>query len=308
MALGSSANQSPRKVAIHCPDRIIFEKVVEYLQHDGKNWIVSEPKEEWLEYWDDDGVETCVSVSDRTLSYSRKKFYQSQGITVVSFQDYLQLTSPLGQYSNSGLSMQYPTVVYSSLQQALATGYSSSLPLLTPIVFDVGDVVFISIECTYSNDLRNPRDTEGEVIGIEELEGKQRMRVKWQNGQTNGLYYVKDLMKKSSKKPKEIPKLDESKLDPLIIDESIKKEITAVLKQHEHSVKIFEEWGLGEVIEYGRGMTFMFYGPPGTGKTWGATCIAKAMGRELLIIGAAEIQSQEPGGANRNIQAAVSSS
>lgn len=99
-------------------------------------------------------------------------------------------------------------------------------------------------------------------------------------------------------------KLDEEKLTPLVIDPDTKKEIVAVLKQHEHAAKIFEEWGLDEVIEYGKGMTFMFYGSPGTGKTWAANCMAKAMGTELLVIGAAEIQSQEPGGANRNIQAA----
>lgn len=100
--------------------------------------------------------------------------------------------------------------------------------------------------------------------------------------------------------------IDLTKLDAVILDEASKSEIEAVLKQHKHGKKIFEEWGLGESIEYGKGMTFLFYGPPGTGKTWCANCMAKAIGTEIISIGGAEIFSSEPGGANRNIQNAFS--
>lgn len=100
---------------------------------------------------------------------------------------------------------------------------------------------------------------------------------------------------------------DFSPLEKLVIDKAAKEEITSVLKQHSNQQKIFSEWGLGDVIEYGRGMTFLFYGPPGTGKTWGAKCIAKVMGKDLITVGAAEIQTSEPGGANRNIQNAFAS-
>lgn len=110
--------------------------------------------------------------------------------------------------------------------------------------------------------------------------------------------------KKSKAKAPAMHKLNEAKLDALVISTDVKVEITSVLKQHQNHSKLFDEWGLGDVIEYGRGMTFMFYGGPGTGKTWGAHCIAKAMGTELLVVSAAEIQSSEPGGANRAIQQA----
>lgn len=99
-------------------------------------------------------------------------------------------------------------------------------------------------------------------------------------------------------------KVDLEKLEALVLNESAKQEIVALLKQHEHGTKLFEEWGLGETIEYGKGMTFLFHGGPGTGKTWGANCIAKSLGKKLSVISAAEIQSSEPGGANRAIQAA----
>lgn len=98
--------------------------------------------------------------------------------------------------------------------------------------------------------------------------------------------------------------LDLTPFDQLVMDKTTKDEIIAVLRQHEHSKKIFEDWGLGELIPYGRGMTYLFYGGPGTGKTWAAHCMAKATGKELLTIGAAEIWSSEPGASNRAIQAA----
>jgi len=139
--------------------------------------------------------------------------------------------------------------------------------------------------------------------------------ISWDNGSRN-IYSILDAKivphhdapkpkgKTGWKKGDKSATLDTTKLDPLIIDPAIKSEIVALLQQHKHADKIFDEWGLGELIEYGRGMTLMFHGGPGTGKTFGARCIAKALGKELLVIGAAEIQSSEPGGANRAIQEA----
>ena len=113
-----------------------------------------------------------------------------------------------------------------------------------------------------------------------------------------------EFLDEKGKAIKEQTKVDLEKLEALVLNESAKQEIVALLKQHEHGTKLFEEWGLGETIEYGKGMTFLFHGGPGTGKTWGANCIAKSLGKKLSVISAAEIQSSEPGGANRAIQAA----
>ncbi len=115
--------------------------------------------------------------------------------------------------------------------------------------------------------------------------------------------YEIDFMGALATPPKPL-KFDLTALDALIMDKLAKEEIVAVLEQHKNGKKIFEEWGLGETIEYGKGMTFLFYGPPGTGKTWGAHCIAKVVGQEMISIGGAEIHSSEPGAANRNIKEA----
>jgi len=107
---------------------------------------------------------------------------------------------------------------------------------------------------------------------------------------------------KEPKKPE--VKLDLKQLDALVLAKEAKDEIEAVLKQHKNASVLFETWGLGTTIDYGRGMIFLFYGEPGTGKTWGANCIAKTTGKELLVISSAEIESSEPGGAQRALQQA----
>lgn len=99
-------------------------------------------------------------------------------------------------------------------------------------------------------------------------------------------------------------KFDPAHMDKVVLGDDVRAEIVAVLEQHNHSKTIFDEWGLGNAIEYGRGMTFLFYGPPGTGKTWAAHCIGRSIGKELHTIGPSDIQSSEPGGANRAIEQA----
>lgn len=142
---------------------------------------------------------------------------------------------------------------------------------------------------------------DGEGI-IERASGGE-LYILWDNGLRN-VYMPQQIQMAKRKAPKKKVEVDIVKLDSLVLDATAKQEIIAVVKQHQNHDKLFTDWGLGDTIEYGRGMTFMFYGPPGTGKTWGANCIAKAMDRELLVLSAAEIQSSEPGAANRAIKQA----
>lgn len=72
-----------------------------------------------------------------------------------------------------------------------------------------------------------------------------------------------EFLDEKGKAIKEQTKVDLEKLEALVLNESAKQEIVALLKQHEHGTKLFEEWGLGETIEYGKGMTFLFHGGPG---------------------------------------------
>lgn len=91
--------------------------------------------------------------------------------------------------------------------------------------------------------------------------------------------------------------------DSVIMPDDKKELILDAIGQIDHHETIFEKWGFGEVFEKGTAISMLFYGVPGTGKTLMAQAIAEKYGKKLKIISTAEIESSEPGAAERNIKA-----
>jgi SpoVK/Ycf46/Vps4 family AAA+-type ATPase len=75
---------------------------------------------------------------------------------------------------------------------------------------------------------------------------------------------------------------------------------TALAQVWSHSL-IFGTWGLGERHATGLGLAFNFAGPPGTGKTICAEAIAHALGRRLLVVRYAELESMWAGETPKNV-------
>jgi SpoVK/Ycf46/Vps4 family AAA+-type ATPase len=67
---------------------------------------------------------------------------------------------------------------------------------------------------------------------------------------------------------------------------------------------IFRQWGLGERHRSGLALAFNFAGPPGTGKTICAEAIAHTLGRRLLMVRYAEMESMWMGETPKNVAAA----
>lgn len=90
--------------------------------------------------------------------------------------------------------------------------------------------------------------------------------------------------------------------DSVILPEDKKKEITDAISQIDNHSLIFDQWGFKDVFEKGTAISLLFYGPPGTGKTLMGQAIADKYGYKLEIISTAEIETPEPGGAERNLK------
>lgn len=88
-----------------------------------------------------------------------------------------------------------------------------------------------------------------------------------------------------------------------VLEKSVMKHIeealSAILLKHK-----FEEWGVYEHFEKGITNTILLYGLPGTGKTMVAESVAAILGKEIIPLSTADLQSNIPGATEKNIQKA----
>lgn len=97
-------------------------------------------------------------------------------------------------------------------------------------------------------------------------------------------------------------RLKDKFFDSVILPAHKKQEITDAISQVDNHDLIFNQWGFSDVFEKGTAISLLFYGLPGTGKTLMAQAIADRYGRQLLTISTAEVETPEPGGAERNLK------
>ena len=90
-------------------------------------------------------------------------------------------------------------------------------------------------------------------------------------------------------------------MDQLVLHDEVVEALDAALMQSRHHGTLFEKWGLGKTIAYGRSVTLLFSGPPGVGKTACAEALAGELNQTILLADYSKIQDCFVGGTEKNI-------
>src|SRR6187200_432917 len=91
--------------------------------------------------------------------------------------------------------------------------------------------------------------------------------------------------------------------DDVVLPPSTRRALDQALAQVTSHDLIFNRWGLGERHPTGLALAFNFAGPSGTGKTICAEAIAHSLGRRLLLVRYAELESLWMGETPKNVAA-----
>jgi len=97
------------------------------------------------------------------------------------------------------------------------------------------------------------------------------------------------------------------RLSGVILSQAARARIDVLLSRIANHALIYTEWGLADVDPSGRQVAFNLYGPPGTGKTMCVDAIAAELGRPIIDVSYAEIESKYVGETGKNIVAAFES-
>jgi SpoVK/Ycf46/Vps4 family AAA+-type ATPase len=109
--------------------------------------------------------------------------------------------------------------------------------------------------------------------------------------------------KKDDGLPDFIPVEPVFSFDQMILTEDVKNEVLDALKSIECQDLIYNVWGFGEIDPTPKCVVNM-YGEAGTGKTMCAHAMAKHLGKKILLLNYADIESKYVGDAPKNLKKA----
>ena len=101
-----------------------------------------------------------------------------------------------------------------------------------------------------------------------------------------------------------IPEEPRWSLEEIILPAEVKAQILDVATYSENSHRVFELWGFKRTHRFSRRIGVNLYGAPGTGKTMAAHAIARELGKKILVVNYADIESKYVGETPKNIRKA----
>jgi len=81
-------------------------------------------------------------------------------------------------------------------------------------------------------------------------------------------------------------------LNDLVVPPRVHKTIEEIIHTVRYRHIVFQDWGFGEKISTGKGMSALFSGPPGTGKSMAAQVISRECGMNLFRVNLAMVVSK----------------
>ena len=101
-----------------------------------------------------------------------------------------------------------------------------------------------------------------------------------------------------------IPEEPKWSLNEIILPDEVRNQILDVATYADNAHRVFELWGFKRTHKFSRRIGINLYGAPGTGKTMAAHAIARELGRKILIVNYADIESKYVGETPKNIRKA----
>ena len=89
--------------------------------------------------------------------------------------------------------------------------------------------------------------------------------------------------------------------EDLILPPAAKELLRNACDQVRFGGKVYGDWGFGQKIAYGRGVSMLFAGPPGTGKTMGAQVVANELKLEIYKVDLSAVVSKYIGETEKNL-------
>lgn len=90
--------------------------------------------------------------------------------------------------------------------------------------------------------------------------------------------------------------------DRVILPDEVKEKIEEALSILQYEEKVFGDWGLYE-IQPKPSSSMSFFGPPGTGKTMAAEAISQKLGKKILKVSYADVESKYHGEGPKMVKA-----
>lgn len=99
-----------------------------------------------------------------------------------------------------------------------------------------------------------------------------------------------------------VPEEPKFSFEDIVLPSHVKEQILNTADYAKNSKIVFEDWGLESTHKYSKRIGINLYGESGTGKTMAAHAIANHLGRKILIVNYADIESKYVGETPKNIR------